>query len=147
MLRTAPAHKGSEKFRGAIRLKIKKLKQELQKNKKTKSSKKGIKKQEMQAVLIGFTNAGKSSILKELTNTQPKIGSYGFTTTEPKIGIMNYQGCNIQIIDLPPIASEKFDKSIINNTNTFIIVIEKLHEIKLILKHLKQNKNATDLRV
>jgi len=113
MLRTAPAHKSSEKFRGDIRLKIKKLKQDVAKAKKAgKSTKKGIKKSDMQAVLIGLTNSGKSSILKSLTNADPKIASYGFTTSEPELGTMNYQGCNIQIIDLPPIDSENFDKSL-----------------------------------
>lgn len=141
MLKTAPAHKGSEKFRGAIRLKIKKLTQQLQKSKKAKSGKKGIKKQEMQAVLIGLTNSGKSSILKSITNANPKIASYGFTTNQPEIGTLNYQGCNIQIIDLPPIASEGFDKGIINNADTLLIVIEKIHEIKPTLDAIN-NKTA-----
>ena len=147
MLRTAPAHKGSEKFRGAIRLKIKKLKQELEKSKKSKSGKKGIKKEDLQAVLIGLTNSGKSSVLQALTNAQPKIASYGFTTSEPEIGTLNYQGCNIQIIDLPPIASENFDKGMVNNADTLLIIVEKIHEIKPTLEHVKKNKNAKKIIV
>lgn len=136
MLRTAPTHKGSEKFRGAIRLKIKKLSQELS-TKKQKFSQKGIKKAEMQAVLIGLTNSGKSSILKSITNAEPKIASYGFTTTQPEIGTLNYQGCSIQIIDLPPIASENFNKGVINNADTLLIVVEKIHEIQPILESIQ----------
>jgi len=146
MLRTAPSHKGSEKFRGDLRLKIKKLKQEIQKSKKKTSAKKGIKKEDMQAVLVGLTNSGKSSILKALTNANPKIASYGFTTKEPEIGILNYKNCNIQIIDLPPIASENFDHGILNNADTIIIIIEKLHEIQPILNSIK-NKNAKKIIV
>jgi small GTP-binding protein len=141
MLRTAPSHKGSEKFRGDIRAKIKKLKQELSKSKKKSSGKKGIKKADMQAVIIGLTNSGKSSILKAITNANPKIASYGFTTNEPEIGTLNYQGCNIQIIDLPPIASENFDYGIMNNADVLLIVVEKIHEINSIFEILK-NKNA-----
>ncbi len=142
MLRSAPSHKSSEKFKGDIRLKIKKLKQQLQKSKKIgKSSKKGIKKAELQAVIVGLTNSGKSSMLKLITNADPKIASYGFTTTEPEIGTLNYQGCNIQIIDLPPLASDNFDHGIVNNADTLLIVIEKIHEISEILNSIK-NKNA-----
>ncbi|MBR9705075.1 TGS domain-containing protein [Candidatus Pacearchaeota archaeon] len=142
MLRKAPAHKGSEKFRGDIRLKIKKTKELIVKQKKSgKSSKKGIKKEDMQAVLLGLTNSGKSSILKILTNANPKIASYGFTTCEPEVGTLRYNNCNIQIIDLPPIASEEFEKGIVNGADTILIVVEKIHEIKEIEKTIN-NKLA-----
>jgi hypothetical protein len=116
------------------------------KQKKSKSGKKGIKKSDMQAVLIGLTNSGKSSVLKALTNANPKIASYGFTTIEPEIGTLNYSGCYIQIIDLPPIGSENFDNGIANNTDLILIIIEKLHEIGS-LQELIKNKNAKKIIV
>lgn len=46
---------------------------------------------------IGLPNAGKSSLLKTLTNANPKIGNYPFTTLEPNIGIME----GIALADIP----------------------------------------------
>jgi len=143
MTRTMPKHKGAETLRRNLRTRYKKLKQELQKKAKKKAgSKKGIKKEDMQAAIIGLTNSGKSSILKALTNARPKIASYGFTTTEPEIGTLHYKGCNIQIIDLPPIASEDFELGIMNNTDTLLIVVEKIDEIKPTLAAIKNKETA-----
>jgi small GTP-binding protein len=141
MLKTMPTHKGAETLRANLRTRYKKLKQQFEKKSKAKKGKKGIKKEDMQAVLVGLTNAGKSSLLKILTNAHPKIASYGFTTQEPEIGICSYQGCNIQIIDLPPIASEHFDRGIVNNADTLLIIVEKMQEIKTILDLLPKKEN------
>ena len=39
--------------------------------------------------LIGLPNAGKSSLLNEVTNANAKIGDYAFTTLEPNLGVLN----------------------------------------------------------
>ena len=39
--------------------------------------------------LIGLPNAGKSSLLNEITNAEAKIGDYPFTTLEPNLGMLN----------------------------------------------------------
>ncbi len=39
--------------------------------------------------LIGLPNAGKSSLLNEITNANAKIGDYAFTTLEPNLGVLN----------------------------------------------------------
>ncbi len=143
MLSAAPDHKGAENIRANIKTRIAKLKDKIE---KTRAQKKGsgvqfsIKKGEMQVTLVGLTNSGKSSILKVLTNADPRIASYGFTTQIPEVGILHYENCQIQIIDLPPIGSDSFDTGIINTSDTALLVVEKLHEIPEVQKALTKFK-------
>jgi GTP-binding protein len=53
--------------------------------------------------LIGFPNAGKSTLLNMLTNAHPKTGAYPFTTVFPTVGVLEYpdQYERITLADIP----------------------------------------------
>jgi len=140
MMKTAPKHKSSDSMRANIRTRYIKLREKIETSKKKKkgSGKEGIKKEEMQAVLIGLTNSGKSSILASLTNAKPLIAQYPYTTTYHSVGTMEYSGVQVQIVDLPAVESEYFDQGIANTADTLIITITRPQELEKIFPFLEK---------
>lgn len=52
--------------------------------------------------LVGFPNVGKSTFLSRVTNAQPKIANYHFTTLQPNLGVVDLEdGNGFVIADIP----------------------------------------------
>jgi hypothetical protein len=109
LLSIVPKHKGTEKLQALLKTKIAKLRSEIQKKptiathgptyhiEKTGSG---------QVVLIGPPNAGKSMLVKSISNANPEIGDYPFTTRSPAPAMMEYENIQIQLIDTPPVTPD-----------------------------------------
>ena len=83
-------------------------------NQTPRYSQPGLSKQEMQITLelkvladvglVGFPNAGKSTLLSVVTDAKPKIADYEFTTLKPNLGIVKYRDYKSFIMaDIPGI--------------------------------------------
>ncbi len=108
MLATIPKHKGTDKMQADIKRRISKLRDAQSRKKRGRSS--GPDHIERagagQIVLVGPPNSGKSSLLAALTNAQPQIGDYPYSTVVPVPGMMTFEDVPIQLIDLPPVTPE-----------------------------------------
>lgn len=51
--------------------------------------------------LVGFPNVGKSTFLSRVTNAQPKIANYHFTTLSPNLGVVDLDNSGFVIADIP----------------------------------------------
>jgi ribosome-interacting GTPase 1 len=130
MMATIPKHKGTEKMRADLRRRMAKLHSES--SKKHGSSKASAmysvhREGAGQVVLVGAPNTGKSALLARLTHATPEIGDYPFTTRLPQPGMMPFENIQIQIVDMPPIASEFYESwmgSIVRAADMALIVVD-----------------------
>jgi ribosome-interacting GTPase 1 len=140
MITLAPKHKGSENLLKQLRTRLKKLKYTKEKeSKKAGSTQRGIKKEEMQAVIVGKTNTGKSSLISILANVKPEIAGYDFTTKKPLIGMTKHQETNIQLIEIPAVESEYYDRGLVNTADVILVLVKNLTEIKELEDTLKKS--------
>ncbi len=135
MLRLIPKHKGTEKMQGDIKKRIAKWK-----NLSEQSKKRGGKRLDpshvpregsAQAAVIGPVNTGKSSLISVLTNLEPTIAEYPFTTRIPQPGMMFHHGIPIQLVDTPaldPSVTERWISGLIRNADISIIVLDLARE-------------------
>lgn len=138
LISTMPKHKSAENLRSQLRTRLKMLTEKLEKKKQQKkstASKIGIKKEDMQAVLVGFSHSGKSFLLSKLTNTPQN-----YNKTEPTIKMMRHSDIQIQLIENPSIDSEYYDKGITNSTDTILIIVDKIEDIEKIKSEIESSK-------
>ncbi len=145
MLREAPKHKSSGKLNQNIKERIAKLKEDIKKDKIRKKSGGGsslsIKREgAAQVCIVGTTNSGKSTLLKQLTNANVEIAPYPFTTKKPEVGVMDYQGVKIQIVEIPAI----FERFSTGEQGPTLLSIIKQCDLIIFMFNTPQEKQLLD---
>ncbi len=102
-----PKHKGTENLVRWIRKRMSELREEIKERDRKKSGS-GIsifieKEGAAQIVIIGFTKAGKSALLKALTSVNVTVSDIPYTTKMPVVGMLRYEDIQLQLIEVPSI--------------------------------------------
>lgn len=112
MLALLPKHKGTEKIFADLKAKLAKLRrgEEKKGGPARKGSEYFIRPEGAgQVVLIGAPNAGKSALLRALTNAEVEVTDYPFSTRRPVPGMMAFEDVSFQLVDTPSISQDYLD--------------------------------------
>ncbi|MDD5132914.1 MAG: TGS domain-containing protein [Candidatus Nanoarchaeia archaeon] len=151
MLRYAPKHKGGQSMLLNLKLRYKKLREAIAIQKKKKKSSSGgkplIKREGAARIsIVGMTNSGKSTLLKELTGAKIEIADYEFTTKKIEQGILDYKGVKLQVIEIPAIIKDFYMKekgpeflSAVKDSDLVILIYGNEQERKLVFEELYKN--------
>jgi len=151
MLSVIPKHKGTEKLQAQLKTKISKLKSSSQKKTATAKHTHKIRKSGAgQVAIIGPTNVGKSMLVKALTDANPEVSDYPFTTHAAYPAMMKYENIQVQLVDTPPLTPEFMEPwypDIIKAADGVLIVIDPsavdpdpFDAFQGLLERLKQKK-------
>jgi ribosome-interacting GTPase 1 len=152
MLALIPKHKGTEHLQGDLKRRLAKLKAEAEQARRRRGGFSISVEPEGagQVVLVGPPNAGKSALVKCLTNAQPEVGDYPFTTRRPIAGMMQFINIQIQLVDLPAISDEYMEPwvpSLIRPADLALLVVEVaspslLEDVEQVIAILGRSKVA-----
>lgn len=105
-LSVVPKHKGTEKLRRQIKRQMALLRREIEARRQKKGRRFSFfveKEGDVQLVLLGFPNSGKSTLLKSLTRASVEASPEPFETKKPTPGMLKWEGVYFQLVDTPSI--------------------------------------------
>jgi ribosome-interacting GTPase 1 len=119
MLQLIPKHKGTEKLQADLKTKLKESRAALQAEKlapKAGKSHRIPRQGAGQVIVLGAPNAGKSRLLAELTNAEPNVAGFPYSTHETLPGMMPWEDVRVQLVDTPPITAAHIEPYLVDMT-------------------------------
>jgi len=126
LISTIPKHKGTDHLRADLRRRLSKLKEASSSQKRSGGAISAFvieKEGAGQAVVIGPTNTGKSSLLANHTNAQPEVADSPFTTWLPTPGMFKIENIQVQLVDTPPLDRDFLEPELFQLIRTSDLVL------------------------
>jgi len=150
MLRVMPKHKGTDKLHADLRKRLSKLKTGPQTKKSSgrRDSAYQIDREGAgQAIVIGQTNVGKSSLIAKTTNANPEVSASPFTTWNPTPGMMPIENIQVQLIDTPPLNREFVEPDLFDLMRRCDLILlmvdiqgDPLHQLEESMSIIQENR-------
>jgi len=97
--------------------------------------------------IIGPANTGKSALVDALTNAEPEVAEYPFTTRKPTPGMMQIDNIQVQLIDTPPLDREMVEPELIDlirRVDLVLLVVDlqgfPVEQVEQTVAFLEQNR-------
>ncbi|MFW6110978.1 MAG: GTPase [Thermoproteota archaeon] len=152
-----PKHKGTSKLRVQVKKRMASLRREIKEKKSRKVGKGGPryfvqKEGAAQVAVIGFTNVGKSSLLKAITNAKVEPSAYPYSTTKPLPGMFAYQDLQFQLVEAPALMEGSAEGeawglqtlALIRNADSLILMIDltknPVEQLSSLVKELEKGR-------
>jgi len=141
LIGVTPKHKGTENLLADLRRRLAKLEEMLEKkSRKIGRRVKSLEKSgDILVSILGFTQVGKSTLLKTLTNANVEIDDKPYTTKEPVTGVCFYKGVYVQFVEIPSFFLKEH-LSICHSSDLLLLLVRNEEELKELEKILEQNK-------
>jgi hypothetical protein len=151
-----PYNKSTEQHVGRLKAKLAEKKEKLE-NRSSSGGGHGYaveKTGDASVALVGFPSVGKSSLLNALTNADSDVGEYEFTTLNVNPGMLQYNGANIQMLDVPGLIEGAADgrgggKEVLSVVRTadliiFVLSVFEIDQYERLREELYNNKVRLD---
>jgi ribosome-interacting GTPase 1 len=129
-LSAVPKHKGTERLREWATKRLAELREEIEERRRKRGSRVSFfieKEGDIQVVVAGPPNTGKSLLVNKLTGARTTVADYPFSTTYPVPGMLRYNDVYFQLIDTPPLTRGVYLRKVVGlvrNADGVLLVLD-----------------------
>ncbi|MEM7821446.1 MAG: GTPase [Candidatus Aenigmatarchaeota archaeon] len=147
LIALTPKHKGTENLRAQLNKRLAKLRNEMEKSSRKEHIKSKFEKNgDVLVSILGFTQIGKSTLLKNLTNASVEISNKPYTTKEIESGICKWNGVSIQFVEIPSFFLKRH-LAVAKTSDLLVLLVRDEEDLKKLEYILNENNFAEKKKI